>query len=460
MLPLALILAASFAQQTQQSTWVVGGTGAAQYVTKAVGNPQSAAGAAIEVGSTTAPANVFAAVSTTLPATNFHTRRVRVVADVETRDVTGRAAPWVRADGPGGMLMIDNGQDRALKGTANGQIEVTIVVPPEATSIVVGVLMSGSGEAKISGLRVIAGPLLSASAGMDSTARLVLDSAIALVRRHALWRDTVTWSAVEPPVRLLASGAARSEDAYPAIKYLLNRLGDHHSFHMNTRSTQSFTTGGAQNPRPEVRSLEPAIGYISVPAYSGGEQTASQAYARDVHAALEKVAPLVTCGWLVDLRGNGGGNMWPMLNGLQPFLGSEGLGSFVSAEGSGPLWRAGDNVGVAPPASLNNLKADAVAVLTGPRTASSGEAVAISFRGRPNTRSFGQPTAGLSTANENYRLPDGSMILLTVSVEADRTGKRYGDKILPDELIEAAQGTPDPQIAGAIRWLRAQPTCK
>ena len=151
--------------------------------------------------------------------------------------------------------------------------------------------------------------------------------------------------------------------------------------------------------------------------------------------------------------------MWPMLNGLQPFFGNEGLGSFVSAAGSGPLWRAGDAVGVTAPSSLSHLFNAAVAVLTSPRTASSGEAVTISFRGRPNTRSFGQPTAGLSTANQNYALPDGSMILLTVSVEADRTGKRYGEKIPPDEVIEAAQTTPDPQIAAAVRWLRAQPTC-
>ena len=45
------------------------------------------------------------------------------------------------------------------------------------------------------------------------------------------------------------------------------------------------------------------------------------------------------------------------------------------------------------------------------------------------------------------------MILLTVSVEADRTGKRYGEKIPPDEVVEAARNTPDPQIAAAVRWL-------
>ncbi len=293
-----------------------------------------------------------------------------------------------------------------------------------------------------------------------ATPQQMLDSALTIVRKNSLWRDTVNWSVLEPAFRSMASSAQKAEDTYPAIKFLLQRLGDHHSFHMTPRATQSFTTGGAQNPRPVVRTVDTGIGYISVPAYSGAERSALQSYAKDVHAALETTAPLATCGWVVDLRTNGGGNMWPMLNGLKPFFGNDGLGSFVSAEGSAPLWHAGDGVGVDPPAALNDLATAPVAVLTGPRTASSGEAVTISFRGRANTRSFGQPTAGLSTANQTYKLPDGSMILLTVAVEADRTGKRYGEKIPPDEAVEPGVAPDDPPLAAAVRWLRTQQSCR
>ena len=163
------------------------------------------------------------------------------------------------------------------------------------------------------------------------------------------------------------------------------------------------------------------------------------------------------CGWIVDLRTNGGGNMWPMLAGLKPFLGDEPLGTFVSRDNTSPPWKAGQAVGVEPPAALRGLEQ----VLTGPRTASSGEAVAISFKGRPRTRSFGQRTIGLSSANDSFPLPDGSMILLTTAIEADRTGKLYGEKVDPDETIPAAgPGAPpassieDPTMAAAIAWLK------
>jgi C-terminal processing protease CtpA/Prc len=88
--------------------------------------------------------------------------------------------------------------------------------------------------------------------------------------------------------------------------------------------------------------------------------------------------------------------------------------------------------------------------------------VAISFKGRPRTRSFGQPTNGLSSANGTFPLPDGATILLTTAIEADRTGKRYGEKVDPDEIVAAptpapgaapANPTEDATIAAARAWL-------
>nr|WP_290931382.1 S41 family peptidase [Haliscomenobacter sp.] len=95
-----------------------------------------------------------------------------------------------------------------------------------------------------------------------------------------------------------------------------------------------------------------------------------------------------------------------------------------------------------------------VAVLTGPQTASSGEVVTVAFRKRPNTRSFGEPTAGLSTANQDYALRDSAMILLTVSIYADRE-KTFGTQITPDEQIVGVDDAElkDPVIEAAKRWL-------
>lgn len=453
-------VSAPLASQQSTATWRLGGTAANAYSMTAAGSALDRAGATLTLRSDSAAPSVFGTVASVVVADSFRLRRVRIIADIDAKGVTGGASPWIRADGPNGMLVLDNGTDQALSGTASRHFEITVYVPTDATSLIFGLLVRGRGEATARGLRLEARPIPAANGALAAPAQRELDSAIALVRARSLWRDTVTWSVVERDVRAMAAGAETAEDIYPAIRLLLARLGDHHSFLMKPSATRQFQSGGAENPRPVVRVLPDAVGYVSVPAYSGAEQTAMLAYAKGMQDSLAAALPSAACRWVVDLRGNGGGNMWPMLGGLRPFLGEVGLGSFVSGAESAPLWRA-SAVNVPPTPALAALDSAYVAVLTGPHTASSGEAVTISFRGRPRTRSFGLATAGLSTANTGLTLPDSSMIFLTVSVETDRTGRRYGEKIDPDEIIPGAPSgdQSDQQLARAVAWLASQPAC-
>jgi C-terminal processing protease CtpA/Prc len=88
-------------------------------------------------------------------------------------------------------------------------------------------------------------------------------------------------------------------------------------------------------------------------------------------------------------------------------------------------------------------------VLTDNGIASSGEAVVISFTGRPDTRSFGDRTCGLTTANAPYPMSDGATLNITEAVMADRTRTRYGYAIQPDETVPMNQ-----VIERAVTWLR------
>ena len=103
----------------------------------------------------------------------------------------------------------------------------------------------------------------------------------------------------------------------------------------------------------------------------------------------------------------------------RPLLGDGEVGAFVAPDGTRTPWRIesgtprqyADRWGPEPLAR----PMPPVDVLTGPRTASAGEAVAIAFRGRPDTRSFGEPTFGVPTANAPYLLSDGALVVLTTA---------------------------------------------
>ncbi len=99
-------------------------------------------------------------------------------------------------------------------------------------------------------------------------------------------------------------------------------------------------------------------------------------------------------------------------------------------------------------------------MLTGRRTVSAGEIVALAFKGRALTCLIGEPTAGLTTANATYSLSDKSMLVLTVCQEADHTGRICEGSIQPDKFIEAAgDAGDDPAKNAAIQLAHRKPGC-
>jgi C-terminal processing protease CtpA/Prc len=214
------------------------------------------------------------------------------------------------------------------------------------------------------------------------------------------------------------------------------------------------------NQPATVRRLERGLGYIDVPGVVGG----GGRFDEDAVRAIREVDAEPTCGWVVDLRRNVGGNMWPMLHAVRPILGEATPGYFVSSgEREAFSYRYGKGPGMAVPVYRLRRPDPPVAVLTSRLTVSSGEALTVAFRGRPRTRSFGEATAGLPTANQTLPMVDGAVIVVTTSYEADRTGRVYEGPIAPDQEVQILWprigSDEDPVLQAATGWLRGQPAC-
>lgn len=226
------------------------------------------------------------------------------------------------------------------------------------------------------------------------------------------------------------------------------------------------------NLPPAARRLRGSIGYVLLPEHLGpGEIQGAGTYADLGQDAIRAADSPPACGWIVDLRRNGGGNLWPMLAAVGPVLGEGTAGAFVGGERR-EAWSYRDGGAVSGGRTLSaaarpyRLSRDSlpVAVFTSRVTASSGEALAVSFRGRPNVRSFGEPTQGIPTANTVHRMPDGAVLVLTTAVDADRAGHEYRGRLVPDVPVAidwrhlGDEG--DPAIRAAVAWLRQQGSCR
>ena len=337
-------------------------------------------------------------------------------------------------------------------------------------------------------LRVMAVALFCAMALAAPAAAIELPTAQArielldMLEREALYRDRVDWpemrarlsAALGNPGQIrdvLKEAVGRSTGGHGAwisaerMRAEGKRLG-----RINAARTAAPGAVGAPVPAPR---LDPRIGWVDVGGFSVVPGPAAQQQMQDRaarwQATIREQDNGSRCGWIVDLRGNTGGSMWPMLLGLAPLLrntavADEIVGAFAEADGP-MLWhstpsdvRLGADVIVDLGQSAYQVKqlGAPLAVLVGTLTASAGEATVLSFRGRPQTRSFGEPTAGVSTANVVRPLVDGSSLVLTTSVMRDRNGRGDGLKIAPDQSIEGDAET----VAAAQQWLLAQPACQ
>jgi carboxyl-terminal processing protease len=296
-----------------------------------------------------------------------------------------------------------------------------------------------------------------------SDAQLYLSDALDIIENNALNSKKVDWVQVRATAFMFEKYAKTSEDTYDTISYILRQLDDHHSHFLSPNAANQMNNSTVEDyPAPKGKLLENKIGYVAVFEFSAQAEAEMNKYADKIQNMIIDLDKQSVCGWIVDLRDDRGGNMYPMIAGLGVLIGEGELGSFKDAKGQTIDWYYRDGQSgygntpvakVSHPKILFNPDETPVAVLIGPQTASSGEATAISFRGRPNTRFFGKPSHGLTTGNDLFRLNDGALIILTTVVELDRTGQEYGGSITPD----VATSKPE---SDATEWLHTQPPCK
>lgn len=265
-----------------------------------------------------------------------------------------------------------------------------------------------------------------------------LDAALELIRARSLRRD-LDWESLCGEARRDVIGASDLKTCHDAIEALLAKVDRHSRLRLPWRDGDRALAVATALPSARVTD---GIGILTLPSLPVTGPNALD-YARAADRSLRASSTPDVSGWMVDLRDNPGGNMWPMLLAVGPILGPGVAGAFVFPDGRRDEWgyEAGRVfLGSRTMAVLDDPfvyeRPVPVAVLTSGSTKSSGEAITVAFRGLDRARSFGAPTNGTPTANDVIRLSDGAALILTVSWMSDRTGRTYDEPIEPDVRVE------------------------
>ena len=270
--------------------------------------------------------------------------------------------------------------------------------------------------------------------------------AVKLMDKHGLFAEGPAWE--EARQAALAARPATMDEAYEHTRTALKVAGGKHSFIWTTESQQKIAERDKAT-EPSVKQLEDGIVLITIPEFSGQTKDEQQRYARTVLDAIPEAGTSGTealNGVVIDLRGNTGGNMYPMIAAVHRFLPDDSILRFKSRKYTMHVTKEFvlRTVGIEEQPRIDCP----VALLTDTLTASSGEATLLCFRGLENTRTFGLPTAGYASANSPYPMPDGSKLILTQSCDMARTGELFcDDPIAPDVAT-------DQPMEDALVWLK------
>ncbi len=280
--------------------------------------------------------------------------------------------------------------------------------------------------------------------GHDSPKRYG-EAILTLAETQGIYADSQDFARAKVEVQAAIKTAETREELYAPLRKAVQAAGGKHS---NLLTSQDNAEAEEAIAGDEQSSIDKHGDIVTVKVPAVSRKADVQSYADTIAAGVEDAACAV-----VDLRGNGGGEMGPMLAGLSPLLPDGDALFFHSAMGDSPVTVDGTSTS----GGGTSLSVDAqkntdipIAVLVDAHTASSAEATMLAFKGLENAVSFGQPTAGYATANAVYDFPDSSSLMLTIAQDMDRNGEVYGDEpVEPDHVVDDA-------AAAAQAWLLQQ----
>lgn len=278
-----------------------------------------------------------------------------------------------------------------------------------------------------------------------ATVESFLNEMVDFMEANHINRANIDWVAFRESVQLDGKNAETIADTDTSILLALELLNDNSSFVIKSNGEVLTFSVPCTDVKPPALTTSPDIGYIKIPPYSNVGVSAA-IFAEKMHGDIRDQDKSDLKGWIIDLRENTGGNLWPMIAGIGPILGNGTAGFFVDSNGEkkpfgyntgSSTFNEGNVVTVSFPYTLVSPDSK-VAVLMDKSTTNAGEVVAIAFSGKANTKSFGTLTCGKAGGNQSFFMSNGAALYITTAFLHDRNDVNKQGVLTPDVVLDNA----------------------
>ena len=262
------------------------------------------------------------------------------------------------------------------------------------------------------------------------------------IKKKSIVSDAVDWAKLNSELKSIAYTNTHSVDKeriYTVFTDALKLAGDNHSLFLSERVSSSIDKLNNEIKVAESKYLGTNIGYLKIPSCMTFDNQKDVIFTDTIIRQIKTLDMHHIDKWIIDLRDNRGGNVWPMLSGLTPIIG-DGLINYSIHNGAekANFIKQGyiSNTPVSTSIYRTKAKFKKISVLINQHTASSGEMLAISLLGFENTKAFGSKSYGLTTVNSTFHFKDGTMLFLATGYMADKQKHIYHNGITPDINLE------------------------
>lgn len=279
-------------------------------------------------------------------------------------------------------------------------------------------------------------------------------------------QDLNLWAMKWAAEIVCSRGLKEISDAHPVFKQAVKNLNDNHSQFITPSENEHFHSPQNAPLMPSIELLHNGIGKLTIPEYSRPIEEWGE-YVRISHEGIQKLIDAGVSKWIVDLRGNTGGSLPPMLASVAPFTKPETNGAFFHYyypneysgiydgfrfEGSG--FAIGKEL--IPDIKAPSFKISSyqpLVILADNLTGSAAEGACIALMSRPYCWLVGEPTAGGTTLvadGPEMNLSDGAKLCITSGLMADSKRRGHATPLYPSQGQTIASGY---ALNYARKWL-------
>lgn len=382
-----------------------------------------------------------------LDVSSFPSRWIKISAEIRGKDAIGQAGLGYRVLDIAGNVVGSNFDYSACPKSLYVWSECVsfVQLPSDAKSLFV--IMGAPFSSELNFRRVEARTLESdelsplTGQGAEETARIFSSAKSMFFRaseidwvglRSGCWptRIPAGYDAVVPFARCLAAG-----------------LGDPHS--RVYKQAVARTGTDADRLSHDIRRLRSAIGYVKLANAGVAPGEAALSYSRRSSSQLLVMLSEGVTDWIVDLRGNQGGNVYAMLAALAPLVGLSkrplayweyGTGKSVPIRLTAKGATEGKVVQVVVDKPLRGAQPVRMVVLIDKGCVSSCEILATMLESRRCTKLVGQPTGGLNTSVDDIDVRGRYKFAITTAYVLDAMGQRRYPNIEPAVVYSSDRG--------------------